>query len=76
MEGFIKVLIFFGILFVLIIIIFLVICIKDFFIKKDIRADSVKDKEYWKESDRREKLGYRDWENEDGSVDFDEDDVR
>ena len=63
MEDFIRVFIFFGILFVLIIIIWLVICIKDFFIKKDIRVDSQRSKEYWEESDRREKLGYKDWED-------------
>ena len=65
MEDFIRVFIFFGILFVLIIIIWLVICIKDFFIKKDIRVDSERDKEFWEEHDRREKLGYRDdWDDD------------
>ena len=65
MEDFIRVFIFFGILFVLIIIIWLVICIKDFFIKKDIRVDSERDKEFWEEHDRRVKLGYKDEWDED-----------
>jgi hypothetical protein len=55
----------FGILFILAIIIWLVICIKDFFVKEDIRVDSERSKEFWEEHDRREKLGYRDeWDDD------------